>query len=92
MYMAVGSFAAANFTIFGIFPQVYSKKWPKRDVENLPHLSIYVFDKNSQKKAWDCSPKHFYFRKETLGLQSQAFFLVPLGFKCFCLFGKTKKL
>ena len=72
IYMAVGSFAAANFTIFGIFPQLYSKKWPKRDVANLPHLSIYVFDKNRpkrpetaipsfflKKRHWDCSPRPF---------------------------------
>ena len=45
--------------IFGVFPQFYSKKWPKRDVANLPHLSIYVFDKTSPKMAWDCSPRHF---------------------------------
>ena len=45
IWMAVGSFAAANFTIFGIFPQFYSKQWQKRDVANLPHLSIYVLTK-----------------------------------------------
>ena len=61
-------------------PQLCSKKWPKRDVANLPHLSIYVFDKNSPKMAWDCSPKHF-LKTRTLGPQSQAFFLVHLGFK-----------
>ena len=77
--MAVGSFAAASFTIFGIFPDL-QKKWPKRDVANLPHLSMYVFDKNSPKRPETAIPSIF-FKKETLALQSQAFFLVPLGFK-----------
>ena len=59
IYMAVGSFAAANFAIFGVFSLFYSKKWPQRDVANLPHLSIHVFDNNNPKMAWHCNPKHF---------------------------------
>ena len=90
--MAVGSFAAANFAIFGVFPQFYSKKWRERDVANLPHLSFYVFGENDPKRAWDCNPKHL-LKTRTLGLQSQAFFLVHLGFKVdFCLFGKKNVL
>ena len=33
----------------------------------------------TQKMAWDCNPKCF-FQKQWLRLQSQAFFLVYLGF------------
>ena len=69
-----------NFAIFGVFPQFYSKKRRKRDVASLPHLSVYMFNKNDPKRAWDCSPKHF-LKKVTLGLQSQAFLLVHVGFK-----------
>ena len=56
---AVGPFAAANFAIFGVFPQFYSKKWPKRDVANLPHLSIYVLTKIAQKWPGTAVPSMF---------------------------------
>ena len=59
IHMAVGSFAAANFAICGVLPQFYSKNWPKRDVANLPHLSIYVFDKIAQKWPGIAAPSIF---------------------------------
>ena len=89
IYMVVGSFATANFAVFGVFPQIYSKKWPKRDVANLPHLSIYVFDKNSPEMAGDCSPKHFFEKEGHWDCNPRPFsWFIWVSKLIFCLFGK----
>ena len=41
--VAVGSLPPQILPLLAFFPQFYSKKWPKRDVANLPHLSIFTF-------------------------------------------------
>ena len=63
IYMAVGSFAAANFVILGIFPNFIVKNGEKEMLQNLPHLSFYVFGET----------------KKGLGLQSQASFEKKIG-------------
>ena len=54
--LVVGPFAAANVAIFRFFPN-FIVKMAKRDIANLPHLSL-------QSQA--------LFKKTCLGLQSQA--------------------
>ena len=62
--------------VFVFFSPVYSKKWPKRDVANLPRLFVpFLYPLASKcaqnsnqseilrKKAWDCSLGLFFRRK-----------------------------
>ena len=70
------------------FPQLYSKKWPKRDVANLPHLSIYVFGENDPKRAWDCSPKHLLKKMDTVTVVPGLF----LGFKVIFAYVAKKSI
>ena len=88
IYMVVGSFAAANFAIFGTFPN-FIVKMAKRDVANLPHLSFYVFGENDPKRAWDCSPKHL-LKKDT-GTAVPGLFLGSFGFQSYFLLIWQKK-
>ena len=56
--MAVGSFAAANFAIFGGFPSFIVKNGEEEMLQIRPISLFYVFGENDPKRAWDCSPKH----------------------------------
>ena len=77
-FKAVRPFAAANFAIFFFFSE---EKGQNRDVATLPHLSSLPVSQNDPKVAWDCSPNsQALLQKIILGVQSQAFFLVHLGF------------
>ena len=73
IYMAAWSIAAAFLPTVSFFP-VYSKKW-----QNCWRLCSLPVGRSDLRLAWDCNPKAFFQRK-WLGLQSQAFFLVHLGF------------
>ena len=88
--MAVGSFAAANFTFSGLFPRFYSKNCQKEMLQICP-ISPFTFLTKVAPKRPETAVPSIFVKKETLELQSQAFLLVPLGFKVdFCLFGKKK--
>ena len=89
----MGSFAAANFTIFGIFPSFIVKNGQKEMLQIYPISPTTFLTKIAPKRPEIAVPS-ISLKKETLGLQSQAFFLVPFGFKLifFAYLAKKKVL
>ena len=71
--MAAGSFAAANFAIFGIFFPSFIVKNGKFEMLQICPVSPFTFlTKIAQKRPGTAVPSIFP-KNETLGLQSQAF-------------------
>ena len=88
-----GRLPPQKMPFLSFFPQFYSKKWPKRDVANLPRLfcsrSIEITQNwletavpslFFQKSDWDCSFRPFYW------------FILGLNVKFVGLFGPKKAL
>ena len=61
---------------FFIFPSFYSKKWPKRDVANLPRLFASVSVPLTSKSARDCSRSEI-LRKKAWDCNFGPFLLLP---------------
>ena len=75
------------------FPLFYSKKWPKRDVANLPRLCLLLVNRNNPKLAWDGSPKPVFFLSDwDCSFRPFYWFILGLNVKFVGLFGPQKAL
>ena len=89
VYMAVGSFAAANFAIFGIFPNFIVKNGEKEMLQLCP-ISLFTFLVKMTQKGPGTAIPSIFWKKDT-GTAIPGLFLGSFGFQSyFCLFGKKK--
>ena len=77
-----GRLPPQKMPFFSFFPQFYSKKWPKRDVANLPRLCFLPVNRNNPKLAWDCSPKPFFSKKVIGTAVSGYIYIYATGLVC----------
>ena len=81
MYMAVGSLAAANFTIFGIFTQFYIVKSGQKEMLQICPISLFTFLTKIDQKRPETAVPSIFLKKRYVGTAVPGLLLGSFGFQ-----------